>query len=473
MSSTIVEEGSEAGSNTGATPRPRRTQRRATVSGQSTDTTTRDSESQDVSSGLILPFLARISRGRLNVSEASIPAPRSSEIMAHGQVFTPTHEHFKELVMDVDQAQPEMYVDQTQPEERGAFADPEQNAHSDETITVIAIKGRKASTGAEDEAPFPKLTEPATTDVTATPADLTSDPDSARTQIANILPNIESLGPLGVPHIRVHRPSGTIMPPSFETSAVNSDEVPATPVQSLAQSPAGATTISPEAIDSITAAGALLRNGPVDAPTNSIADRPNDASTTQGPVEEPNEGPREESNGGPGEERTGVPGEEPNGGPGEEPGERWSPKSRKRSRRKRMLRKARKIVIRKSVLKIMLGRELANDVHPRLNRVNSSVAATPQSLDGASDLPSASPMRDERRRDARQRQLDRKVVVARVHARAEGLERCPSCHGPTKTACLHRFHRLELKCDRPDMSVVQRHAAASAKVATVQCECLH
>ncbi|KAK4940099.1 hypothetical protein LTR10_019728 [Elasticomyces elasticus] len=331
MSNTNVEEGGEAGSNAGATPRPWRQQRRATVSGQSTDTTTRGSESQDVSSGLILPFLARISKGRLNVSEASIPAPRSSDIMAHGQVFTPTHELSRELVMDVDQAQPE---------EHPAVADPEHNAHSDETITVIAFTAEKAPTGTEDEAPFPQLAEPTTTDATAAPADLKSDRDSALAQIAKSLPKLESLEPLGVPQIRLHRPSGTIMPPSFETSAVNSDEVPATPVQSLVQSPQEATTALPEAIDSVTAAGPPFSNGPVDTPSDTNAIPPNNVAATEGPAEEPND--------------------------------RRPPKAKKGRRRKKMVRKARKIVVRKSLLKIILGRELANVVHPKLNQVKSS-----------------------------------------------------------------------------------------------------
>jgi len=50
-------------------------------------------ERQEVPVGFGLPFLARVSRGRLNVSEASVPPATSSDISAIGEVFIPAHEH--------------------------------------------------------------------------------------------------------------------------------------------------------------------------------------------------------------------------------------------------------------------------------------------------------------------------------------------------------------------------------------------
>lgn len=434
MSSANAEEGSEAGSNAGATPRPGRKQRRSTISGQSTDTTTRDSESQDVSVGLVLPFLARISKGRLNVSEASIPAAaRSSDISAQGQVFTPTHEHSKKLGTEVGQGHSE---------ERSPTADSERSGQSDKTISNAATTSENAMaiTGTENEIPAPpgstSETEPGDTDTARTPPNLTSGPD-APDQAANTSPEVVSLEPLDIPQIRVHRPSGTIMAPSFETSAVDSVDVPPTPLPTPA-SPAEATRTLSGPIENVTAAVPLPSTGQLGPSTDTSATLGNDPANT-GSV---------------------IPGQADDGTP---------PKAKKGRRRKRAVREARKIVVRKSFLRIILGRKLGDDVHRRLNQANSSVAASPQPLDGANDFPSAYSVRDERRRDARERQLERRIAIAKAHAQVEGLEKCPSCRGATSTTCLQRFYRLNVERDRPDMSIAERHAAAQAKAAAVKC----
>jgi hypothetical protein len=140
-------------------------------------------------------------------------------------------------------------------------------------------------------------------------------------------------------------------------------------------------------------------------------------------------------------------------------------------KRKKVVRKARKVVVRKQLLRLILGRELANVVQPLLKQTTSGVAGEPPPVDGASDLSSVHSVRNERKRDMRRKQLGGKIYIAKIYAAAEELEKCPTCRGLITTRHIRKCRRLELERDRPGMKIIDRHAAAWAKVAQLQCKC--
>ncbi|KAK5271366.1 hypothetical protein LTR96_003190 [Exophiala xenobiotica] len=416
MSDTIREE--ETNSTPRGTPRPGRRQRRATISAQSSDTVTRDSEGQDISVGLGLPFLATVSKGRLNVSEASIPAPKSSDISAQGQVFTPTHEHpeKRELANTATaQADPTELVDP---------AAPAAAVHDDSEHEATPGKEGDEEINSPSTGLAGFVTKPS------------AKSETALDQIRATLPELAPFDSSALPEIRVHRPSGTIMATPLGASAANSVGVPATPATSaVGETPAGAATAPLDGITKMPPTTGL----PVDlaSVTNAV---PMDPTALNLPV-------------------TGLP---------NIPG---VPLGGKVGKRRKVVRKARKVVVRKQLLRLILGRELANVVQPLLKQTTSGVAGAPLPVDGASDLSSVHSVRNERKRDMRRKQLDRMIYIAKIYAATEELEKCPTCRGLITTRHIRKCRRLELERDRPGMKIIDRHAAAWAKVAQVQCRC--
>ncbi|KAK5281862.1 hypothetical protein LTR40_004176 [Exophiala xenobiotica] len=322
MSDTIREE--ETNSTPRGTPRPGRRQRRATISAQSSDTVTRDSEGQDISVGLGLPFLATVSKGRLNVSEASIPAPKSSDISAQGQVFTPTHEHpeKRELANTATaQADPTELVDP---------AAPAAAVHDDSEHEATPGKEGDEEINSPSTGLAGFVTKPS------------AKSETALDQIRATLPELAPFDSSALPEIRVHRPSGTIMATPLGASAANSVGVPATPATSaVGETPAGAATAPLDGITKMPPTTGL----PVDlaSVTNAV---PMDPTALNLPV-------------------TGLP---------NIPG---VPLGGKVGKRRKVVRKARKVVVRKQLLRLILGRELANVVQPLLKQTTSGVAGAP------------------------------------------------------------------------------------------------
>ncbi|KIW57208.1 hypothetical protein, variant [Exophiala xenobiotica] len=421
MSDKAREQETEANSTLRGISRPGRKQRRATISGESTDTVTQASEGQDISAGLGLPFLATVSKGRLNVSEASIPAPKSSDISAQGQVFTSTHEH---------------------PEKREPTD--ATTAQTDPTDLIdSAGPAATANDGLEHEAAPSKLGDKEVNSPGTGLAGFATNPsarsETAIDQIRGTLPELAPFDSSALPEIRIHRPSGTIMATPLGASAANSVGVPATPAPSaLGQSPVGAAT-APLGGTNLT--GAIPP--PTGLPVNpaSVTDAlPMNTTALNLPV-------------------PGLPSipSVPLGG--------------KVGKRKKVVRKARKVVVRKRLLTVLLGRELANAVQPLLKQATSGVAGAPLPVDGASDLLSAQSVRIERTRDMRRKQLNRRISIAKIYAAAEAREKCHTCRGLIKTRYLQKCRRLELERDRPGMKAIDRHAAGRAKVAQLKCKC--
>jgi hypothetical protein len=140
-------------------------------------------------------------------------------------------------------------------------------------------------------------------------------------------------------------------------------------------------------------------------------------------------------------------------------------------RKKRAVQKTRKLLLRRRLLAIIIGRDLAKVVHPQLKAGGKVAGGVPLPVDGPSDLLNSYTSRTERKRDFRRRQLDQKIAAARIHAEAEEIHRCRICRGLTRTMYLRRYHRLQLKRDRPDMNIFDRRATAMARVAVFKCKC--
>ena len=232
--------------------------------------------------------------------------------------------------------------------------------------------------------------------------------------------------PRRVPEIRIHRPSGTVMAASLGTTAMNSINVPVTPMQSAV----GQTHAPVSPITDAVTASPLSTDLPVDPSTVTNATIP------ALPLPLPS-----------------------------------LPAGVKVGKKKKVVRKARKLIIRRRLLAIILGRDLAKIVHPQLTTVANPAGGAPLSVDGASDLVDGYARQIERRRDIQRRRLDQKVASARIHAEAEEIHRCRICRGLTRTRYLQKYHRLQLKRDKPDMSAFNRRATAMARVAAFKCKC--
>ena len=428
MSNSQAAEVSEPGGNPGGYSRKRRSNRRATISEATSGTTTRDSEHQAIVSGFGLPFLVRPSKGRLTVSEASIPPPESSDFAAQGQVFIPPHEHPGGEGSDVLHVHPDEAVEREKDAAEAAELSTKASKDSDSQVQTEAEADPIV---AEDDAPDTRREEPkiaaAFSSATRPASHLFTQSESAIEVIAGSCAKFGPPQPRSVPEIRIHRPSGTLMAASLGTEAMDSANVPSTATQSaLDQNPAAVTA----PLEITTDAVPVPANVPVDPSTVTNVE----ASAV--PLE--------------------VPG---------------SPSKGKVSKKKRIVHKARKLAMRKRLLAIIIGRDLANVVHPQLNTITNVAGGAPLSLDGPSDLIHGYARRTERRRDIHRRELDQKIASARIHAEAEEVHRCRICRGLTRTKHLRRYHRLQLKSERPDMSSFDRRATAMARVAAFKCKC--
>ncbi|OAP56796.1 hypothetical protein AYL99_08908 [Fonsecaea erecta] len=427
MSTSNVREASQSSSATGGDPSPRgRTRRRNTFSEQTTTGTVRASESEEIIAGLGLPFLARVSKGRLNVSEASIPPPQSANISAPGRVFISPHERPPEEVSDPLHN----HSKEAEAEARGAPEAselPEEPRESpDFNLPSLADP---ASPKIEQESTTEKV-EPSPAEPTSTSLPTSED---ALDLIAESSSKVEDIEPFSIPEIKIHRPSGTVMSASMGPDTLNDASVTPTPTQSAMEQ--SSTTKPLNAATTPVVGGPVPTTLPVDSATVTNA-VPIDAvvSTLPAPVSE-------------------------------------LPVVGKLGKRKRVVRKARRVIVRKRLLTIILGRDLAKVVHPQLNASGKTVPDVSLSLDGTKDLIRNYGGKKEYRRAVQQRQLHQKIASARIHTEAEELDRCPSCRGLKSTSYLRKYQRLQLQRDRPTTSVIERHVTSRAQVATFQCQC--
>ncbi|ETI23173.1 hypothetical protein G647_04970 [Cladophialophora carrionii CBS 160.54] len=415
------ESGEASGIHTGKS-QSRRTSRRNTISEGSVS---QASENQAIISKINLPFLPNRGKGRLNVSEASIPAPQSSDISAQGQVFV-SHEHPGGTVVEAlhDRSERSNEAVESTPGASEPPAKLPRDEHS-QPVDTPSDPGVAQETAPDD----PKK---ASMPTTRPGVPLFTQSESAVEIIAEPFAGFGPSQARSVPAIRIHRPSGTVMAASVGTTAMNSAKVPATPMQSaLEQSPAAAGTAPVNTLSTTVAA--------IPAPTNLPVD-PSNVSNAIGAATSAVSLPS-------------------------------LPVSGKVGKRKRVIRKTRKLVLRRRLLAIIIGRDLANVVHPQLNPGANVAGSVPLPVDGPSDLVSSYTSRTERKRDFRRRQLDQRIAAARIHAEAEEIHRCRICRGLTRTMSLRRYHRLQLKRDRPDMNTFDRRATAMSRVAVFKCKC--
>lgn len=422
MSTTNIKEASEASSTVGVERNQGRSSRRASLSGYTSDTATRESDHTEMISGFGFPFLDKVVKGRLNVSEASVPAPQSTEISAEGQVYIPGNRKAS------DQARDALYVHRWQENEVGALQVPAEHLNPSHE-TTFSVDNPSATDPAGPGQTIVNDSSPADTDDPA--SNTLSQSGSAVEPVAKSLPKIELPKPTTIPEIRIHRPSGTVvMTSALGTSAMNNSGPP-TPSQSAANRFPTSTETTP-----LNDVPTLPTPEQLANPTSITSTGPLDAARSALQVP--------------------VPGL-PLGADG--------------SRRRKVVSKARQLIVRKRVLHLILGRELADLVHPQLNQVGNVAGAAPLPVDGAGDLISAYSRRNERKRDARKKHLDRKITSAKLHAEAEELFRCPRCQGLTKARHLRKYHRLQLMRERPDMKIFDRHIVSMERVAALRCRC--
>jgi hypothetical protein len=355
--------------------------------------TTPLSEKQEFPAGFGLPFLARVSRSRLNVSEASVPAPSSSDISASGEVFIPAHDHPSEWEAKIYQT---------------ARTIEETTANKEVELT---------ETPHEPSAPQSKIVEKDSDQETREGNPERSGlASSQHDQIPTSQPVPNAFGEIlePIPVIRIQRPSTPTMATSLGTSVVSSG--------------AGAT-------------------GTLPAPTGHPID------------------PRSTINALPvGSLASALPLPLPGPGPGLLVGG-------KKGKVKKLIGKARKHVIRKRLLAIVVGREVANIVHPLLSQVGNTAGAVPLPVDGASDLMTTNTRCNDWKPSTRLKQPEQRIADAKLRADAEEAKRCSTCRGVTRSKHVRRYHRLLLKRDRPGMRAVDRYATAMARAVAFKCTC--
>ncbi|KAK5064926.1 hypothetical protein LTR84_000760 [Exophiala bonariae] len=265
-------------------------------------------ETQALTSDFSFPFLARVSKGRLNISEASVPPPTGSDISAAGEVFIPAHDHPSEwenkkfrptelgnegIIHKVEHSETrsEPSTPQNPPGGDGHEANTHQELSRDETVPPPE-HGQKSS-GRPQPNVFGEIIEP-------------------------------------IPEIRITRPSTPIV--MMATSLGTSVVAPAT--RCAAITPANVLSLDPESV-----VGAV----PVSALTSTLAL----------PVPLP------------------LPGLATGG--------------KKKAKVKNLIGFVRKHLLRKRLLALVLGRPVANIVHPLLSQAGNLAGALPLPVDGASD----------------------------------------------------------------------------------------
>ncbi|EXJ63529.1 uncharacterized protein A1O5_11290 [Cladophialophora psammophila CBS 110553] len=435
MSTSSVKEGCEASNTTGGGLSTRGMScRRNTFSERTTAGAVQDSESQEIIAGLGLPFLARVTKGRLNVSEASIPAPQSSDISAPGRVFIPAHQpsvaHPSDPLHDHSKEEAERERGMTEASE--ALLETQKQLDS-QAITEPAFDPQ----GPKDIAPPEIETQSKAEEAGPSAAEASTDPLTKSENIPELVVDTSSkaeyIEPFSIPEIRIHRPSGTVMAASLGTTATSGASESPAPFQAATEQSATTTPLNAASnpVGAVPAPTSVLVN-----PTTVTNAVPVNAVTSALPLA-----------------LSGL------------------PVGTKMGKRKRVIQRVRRVVVRKRLLAIILGRDLANAVHPQLNAAGKTVPDGPLPLDGPSDLSHSYARWKEYKRDIQQRQMDQKIASARLHAEAEDIYRCLKCRGLTRTKYLRRYHRLQLQRDSPTMNVMQRHATSRARVALFKCKC--
>ncbi|EXJ80190.1 hypothetical protein A1O1_08332 [Capronia coronata CBS 617.96] len=394
----------------------------------------RESDNQEIIAGLGLPFLARVSKGRLNVSEASVPAPQGSEVSAQGQLFIAHHEHPSEWDSEAvdtpsrndDQPAEDMQAPKEPDPKVPSVVAPgspatgeDEQRHEAGTDQTVSQQSRSGSVGLANDSTQPEPPAERTASV--------SRQDAVPDDVA-IVPNIE-----------IHRPSATVIASLLEASALNSRTVPAsslpatppaTPLAGVVDLPSGLPSDPSTATNSLRDDATTFRNA---SPANAAAPPVADA----------------------------------------QPGADSLPPESSVRRRQRVVRRVRSLLVRKPMLNIVIGRDLAGIVRARLKELGTADASgtPPPPLDGASDFLSAYSRRQERKRDTERKRVEARIAAARTHAEAEELQKCAACQGLTHTRYHEAYYRLQLKRDRPDMRTVDRHATSRARVAVCRCKC--
>jgi hypothetical protein len=421
-----------------------------------------------------LPIFSIDPSGKFNVAEAPLLGPQSSGILAQGSVFIPPHEHSSKGRVETPTAVRESSSAAT----KVATGIPHPSVdlqvvdEQDDTPRAVSIsvdtQGIKDTTaglqtpGGPEIVESPEVAPRAASRAASVPADTkntrdradevtsvepTKDPAAVR-PVSHLFTQSESAveiikdsfarfglsQPRTIPQIRIHCPSGAILESALGTTVINGAMLAEAPKHTGAEqgtSPASSSWMG----------GLANRAGALPTPTN----LPTDFSTATNAISAATSAVSL------------VPLGLPVGG--------------KSSRKKRIIGKGRKLVLRKRVLAMILGRELADVVHPQISNMSKAMSGAPLPVDGPSDLLSSYARRAEYRRDVQRRQLGQKIAAARLNAEAEEVHRCRMCRGLTRTRYLQRYHRLQLKRDRPDMSALDRRATALARVVPFKCRC--
>lgn len=351
--------------------------------------------------------------GHLDVSEASVLVPQSSGISASGAVFIPPHEHSTASKEEILHLQRPLGPEPADDVKR---ASKKEGANAKLDIGANPVKVTPQDT--PDSAIGPQ--EPTSS---ANPLDRSSESkshDRAVTSVVNAFG--ETSDP--IPEIRIQRPSAPSMASSLGTSVMQGAKSPAAPPGSPSNDPSG--------VLGVAATNVAL---PMDTPNNAIP-LPLDVvgSGLALPLSAPGAG-------------------------------------KKHRIRSRVVGKARKVLVRRRLLALILGKDLANTVHPLVKQGVGALPNVPLPVDGPSDLVASYARRKEWKRNARMRNLDSKIQSAKMHAEAEEIRRCTDCRGLTQTRYLRRYHRLQLKRDRPDMGEFDRYVTGMARVAAFKCKC--
>ncbi|EXJ86382.1 hypothetical protein A1O3_03333 [Capronia epimyces CBS 606.96] len=558
MSGVKAVGGSEASGTTGDEIPPQHNNG-ASVSRHTSGRAARESDHQEIIAGLGLPFLARVSKGRLNVSEASVPAPQRSEVSVQGQVFSHSHQHPSEWDSEAVEipGNDEQIVDLSRDRQvPGAFETPGNDeqlvdiSRDRQATEAVEIPGnneqivdisrdRQAPEAVEipgnDEQIVDMSQDRQEPEAVETPGndeqivDLSQDRKAPDSEIASEMHRVpvhsgpvhtktdtaqepeadhgyaqqSSSGATGdskedsgqppttaervktvslksvpdkgafvpgegafahdegafvpdedqgafVPGIQVHRPSATVTATAREPSSVDSMTAPSSLVPTAPPpTPVGVPATPQDAVQDPLLAASAPKKVATDpsTPTKIVSvDAINDPNAV--PVD-----------------RVSHESSRPHPGP-------TNPHSTSRiGRYKRLLRRARRLLVTKQVLNFVIGRDLANSVHPQLQQSGTDSVRSPLPMDGPSDFLSAYSRRRERKGDARRKRVEGRIAAARAHAEAEELEKCPNCRGLTNTRYYRAYHRLQLKRERPDMRMVDRHVAARARVAGSKCRC--
>lgn len=351
-------------------------------------------EKQAISSGFGLPFLARVSKGRLNVSEASVPPPTSSDISASGEVFIPAHDHPSEWEGKKYHSSQSEKVETTNKNEQ---AEPGSEPLTQNNTAIQEGLDLSAHPKTPKDEPIPL-------------------PEDEREPDSQPRPNVFGEILERIPVIRIQRPStpAITMASSLGTSAV-SPAAGATAIK-----PADVLPLDPQSTVSVIPVGTLTGALPVPLPLP-------------------------------------VPG--------------LAARGKMKGKVKKLVGFARKHLLRKRLLAMVLGRPLANLVHPLLSQAGNLAGGLPLPVDGASDLRDFYTARGEKKRMTQEKQLAHRIADAKLRADAEEATRCQTCRGVTQSKYLRRYHRLLLKKNKPDMRMVDRHATAMARAVAFKCTC--